>query len=48
MVSLQNFYLDPRGIHWPNYIENYCQGTKTYILKEDMSGLPAARAHIRR
>jgi hypothetical protein len=44
----QVFYVDPRGLHWPTYVENYCLGTKKYILKEDLSGLPAARAHLRK
>jgi len=43
----QVFYFDPRGIHWPKYIENYLMGTKKYLLKEDMLGLPAARQHLR-
>ncbi|CAE1301746.1 FAR [Acanthosepion pharaonis] len=42
------FYLDPRPLHWPHYIENYCLGIKQFILNEDMSGLPAARAHLRK
>ena len=44
----QKFYFDPRGMHWPTYLENYCNGTKKYVLKEDPAGLPAARAHIRK
>ena len=43
----QVFYFDPRALHWPSYIENYCFGTKKFILKEDPSGLPAARAHLK-
>ncbi|XP_064599994.1 fatty acyl-CoA reductase 1-like [Liolophura sinensis] len=44
----KTFYFDPRALHWPTYIENYCLGTKQYILNEDMAGLPAARAHMRK
>ena len=35
-------------LHWPSYIEAYCLGAKKYILKEDQSGLPAARAHLKK
>jgi fatty acyl-CoA reductase len=41
------FYFDPRTLHWPTYMQNYCLGTKKFILKEDLSGLPAARARLR-
>ena len=40
------FYLDPRHLHWPTYMEAFCKGTKRYLLKEDISGLPAAKAHL--
>lgn len=43
----KDFYFDPRLIHWPSYMENYCSGTRKFMLKEDISGVPAARAHIR-
>lgn len=42
------FYFDPKAIHWPTYTENYCLGTKMYLLKEDLTGLPAARAHMKK
>ena len=45
---MQTFYSDPRSLHWPTYLENYCLGTKKYILKEDLNDLPAARAHLKR
>ncbi|KAK3102570.1 hypothetical protein FSP39_012259 [Pinctada imbricata] len=44
----KTFYFDPRGLHWPTYLENYCLGTKKYLLNEDLSGLPAAKAHLRK
>jgi len=44
----KTFYFDPRALHWPTYMENYCLGTKKYILKEDLAGLPAARAHLKK
>jgi len=45
---LQTFNFDPRMLHWPTYIQNYCLGTKKFILKEDVAGLPAARAHLKK
>ncbi|KAJ8299133.1 hypothetical protein KUTeg_023193 [Tegillarca granosa] len=42
------FYLDARGLHWPTYIESCLLGTKKFILKQNLSDLPAARAHIRK
>lgn len=42
------FNFDVRQLHWPEYIENYCMGTKKYLLNEDMSGLPAARQHLKK
>ncbi|XP_055899843.1 fatty acyl-CoA reductase 1-like [Biomphalaria glabrata] len=47
-ADLKTFYFDPLPLHWPTYIENYCLGAKKYVLNEDISGLPAARAHIRK
>jgi len=43
----QTFYFDPRGIHWPTYIENYLIGTKKYLLNEDLHGVPAAKQHLK-
>ncbi|KAF3829970.1 hypothetical protein GH733_001395 [Mirounga leonina] len=40
------FNIDVRQLHWAEYIENYCMGTKKYVLNEEMSGLPAARKHL--
>ncbi|XP_076450896.1 fatty acyl-CoA reductase 1-like isoform X2 [Babylonia areolata] len=45
--DLKTFYIDPRPLHWPTYVENYCLGTKKYLLNEDLAGLPAAKAHLR-
>ena len=44
----ENFYFDVSKIHWQTYTENYCLGTKTFLLNEDLKSLPAARAHIKR
>jgi len=41
------FYFDPRMLHWPTYMANYCQGTRKFILKEDLSNLPVARARLK-
>lgn len=48
MLDFQIFYFDPRHLHWPTYIEDYCLGAKKYLLNEDLAGLPAARAQIRK
>ncbi|WAR03112.1 FACR1-like protein [Mya arenaria] len=44
----KTFYFDPRPLHWPTYMENYCLGTKKFLLNEDLSGIPAARAHLKK
>lgn len=43
----QTFNIDPRGIHWQTYIENYLLGTKKYLLNEDLHGVPAAKQHLK-
>lgn len=43
---MQTFNFDVRQLHWAEYMENYCLGTKKYVLNEEMSGLPAARKHL--
>ncbi|XP_034033084.1 fatty acyl-CoA reductase 1 isoform X1 [Thalassophryne amazonica] len=40
------FNFDVRQLHWAEYMESYCMGTKTYVLNEELSGLPAARKHL--
>ncbi|KAH0620869.1 hypothetical protein JD844_021726 [Phrynosoma platyrhinos] len=40
------FNFDVRQLHWAEYMESYCMGTKKYVLNEEMSGLPAARKHL--
>ena len=44
---MKTFDFDPRGIHWPTYIENYLIGTKKFLLNEDLHGVPAARTHLK-
>uniref|UniRef100_A0A8C3BGK6 Uncharacterized protein n=1 Tax=Cairina moschata TaxID=8855 RepID=A0A8C3BGK6_CAIMO len=43
---MQTFNFDFRQLHWAEYVEHYCMGTKKYALKEEMSGLPAAWKHL--
>lgn len=43
---MQAFNFDVRQLHWAEYMENYCMGTKKYVLNEEMSGIPAARKHL--
>ncbi|XP_015271252.1 PREDICTED: fatty acyl-CoA reductase 1-like [Gekko japonicus] len=42
------YCFDVRQLHWSEYIENYCLGTKKYLLNEDMAGIPAAKQHLRK
>lgn len=42
----QVFNFDVRQLHWAEYMESYCMGTKKYVLNEELSGLPAARKHL--
>lgn len=42
------FNLDLRQLHWDQYLETYCLGTKKFLLNEDLAGLPAARQHLNR
>ncbi|XP_056281016.1 fatty acyl-CoA reductase 1 [Pseudoliparis swirei] len=44
----KTFNFDVRQLNWPEYIDNYCIGTKKYVLNEDMSDIPAARQHLRK
>ncbi|XP_047476457.1 putative fatty acyl-CoA reductase CG5065 [Penaeus chinensis] len=39
-----NFALS--ALHWPTYMEQYCLGTKRYVMKEELSTLPTARKHL--
>lgn len=44
----QMFNFDLRQLHWPTFFESYCLGIKQYVLKEDISTLPAARKHLQK
>lgn len=40
------FNVDVRELNWKNYIEQYCLGTKKYLLKEDMSKMGQCRRQL--
>lgn len=44
----QVFNFDVRKLNWLEYTENYVLGVKKYLLKEDMSGIPKAREHLKK
>jgi fatty acyl-CoA reductase len=46
--DVDRFYTDARRIHWPTYIETYILGVRKFLLKEDPSTLPLARAKLQR
>ncbi|XP_068212189.1 putative fatty acyl-CoA reductase CG5065 [Palaemon carinicauda] len=39
-----NFALS--ALHWPTYMEQYCLGSKLYVMKEELNTLPSARKHL--
>lgn len=42
------FNFDVRHMNWLEYMENYVLGVKKYLLKEDMSGIPKAKEHLKK
>jgi len=42
------FNFSIKDVNWPNYIGKYCLGLRKYVLKQDLSTLPAARKHVRK
>ncbi|KAL1109971.1 hypothetical protein AAG570_014080 [Ranatra chinensis] len=44
----QTFDFDLAGLDWTAYLQTYIMGTRTYIMKDDPSTLPSARAHLNR
>lgn len=42
------FRVDVRSLVWDEYIREYMLGIRKYVLKDDESTLPAARASVRR
>ncbi|KAL4660310.1 fatty acyl-CoA reductase 1-like, partial [Arapaima gigas] len=44
----QIFKFNVRQLNWPEYLENYCIGTKKYVLNEDLADIPVAKQHLRK
>ncbi|KAK3102487.1 hypothetical protein FSP39_011713 [Pinctada imbricata] len=44
----KTFNFDPKCIHWPTYMEQYCLGTKKFVLREELAELPKARKTVQR
>ncbi|CAG0880705.1 unnamed protein product [Cyprideis torosa] len=42
------FDFDIKKIDWENYLEDYCMGTKLFVLKEDRDSIKKARNQLRR
>jgi len=42
------FNFDISDINWKSYIEQYCLGTKVYLMKEDMTNINACRKRLAR
>ena len=42
------FYFDVRDIDWNTYMEGYVLGARRFLLKDDMSTVPAARKNLNR
>lgn len=42
----QIFNFDLKELNWKSYIENYCLGTKVYLMKEDAKRLDECRIKI--
>ncbi|XP_055963784.1 fatty acyl-CoA reductase 2 [Sorex fumeus] len=42
------FNFDVRQLNWLEYIENYVAGVKRHLLKEEMSGIPEAKEHLKK
>jgi fatty acyl-CoA reductase len=42
------FTVNVKEVNWHNYIGKYCLGLRKYVMKEDLSTLPAARKHMRK
>lgn len=42
------FRVDVRAMVWDDYIREYMLGIRKYVLKDDLSTLPAARTSVRR
>jgi alcohol-forming fatty acyl-CoA reductase len=47
-TDTQIFNFDISDINWKTYIEEYCLGTKKFLMKEDMSNINACRRNLKR
>lgn len=45
-VDQHTFNFALSALHWPTYMEQYCLGTKRYVMKEELTTLPTARRHL--
>ena len=44
--ALINQYFDIKDLDWCSYIEQYCLGIKTFVLKEDLSKMNICRKEL--
>jgi alcohol-forming fatty acyl-CoA reductase len=47
-TDTQIFNFDISDMNWKTYIEEYCLGTKKFLMKEDMSNINACRRNLKR
>ncbi|RNA15898.1 fatty acyl- reductase 1-like [Brachionus plicatilis] len=47
-VDKRIFNIDVKDLHWRSYIEQYCLGTKKYLLKEDMGKVNKCRKELKK
>ena len=40
------FNIDIRDLNWENYLEQYCIGTKVFLLKEDLAKVSQVRQEL--
>lgn len=45
--DVQDFFVDPASIDWPQYIEAFLRGAKRFLLKEQECYVKSARNHLR-
>merc|ERR1711970_415829 len=38
----EKFNFDIRNVHWPEFLDNFAQGTRKFVLKEDLSSMTTA------
>lgn len=42
------FNFDVRQVSWQKYMDNYVEGIRLYILKEDPASFPSAKIHLKK